>query len=233
MVQILGGVIAIRHGSRSHWSKENTALHCVRTHGSGISIEEVELVSRNVCSAYTYCLTILDALIIWHGRGALPVEREAATKYAATLAPEGVVPTEMEEGSDDDMFWIVMDDTGYANADYWKFRAQSQVSAPRLWNVAKDALQPVVPFSAADLQEDAVYMYDGVFELFVIVCEGARGRRQDIRLALAAAERVSAASAVTRTFPPPVHVLILPTRMPLDLRAGFRLMDLRDSVSLA
>ncbi|CAG7854544.1 SubName: Full=Related to glycinamide ribonucleotide transformylase {ECO:0000313/EMBL:CCA70449.1} [Serendipita indica DSM 11827] len=230
LVQILGGIIAIRHGARSRWSKENTALHCVRTHGSNcITIEEVELVSRNVCSAFTFCLSVLDAVIIWHGRGALLAEREAAKTYAGTLVSEGIVPTEMEEGRDDEMFWAMMDDAGYANADYWKFRDQSQLFVPRLWNIANDALHPVVPFSATDLREDAIYMYDGVFELFVIVCQGARGRRQDIRLALAAAESVAAASAVTRFFPPPVHVLILPTRIPLDLRAGFRLMDLRDS----
>jgi hypothetical protein len=46
MVQLLGGTIAIRHGSRSHWSSDNTALHCVRMHGSHfVVIEENELAS--------------------------------------------------------------------------------------------------------------------------------------------------------------------------------------------
>ncbi|KAG8832492.1 hypothetical protein FRC18_004928 [Serendipita sp. 400] len=44
LVQVLGGVIAIRHGSRSHWSLENTALHCIRAHGSHfIVIDQVEI----------------------------------------------------------------------------------------------------------------------------------------------------------------------------------------------
>lgn len=45
LVQVLGGTLAVRRGSRAHWSSENTALHCVRTYGSYFSvIEEVELV---------------------------------------------------------------------------------------------------------------------------------------------------------------------------------------------
>ncbi len=48
LVQLLGGTLAIRRGSRSHWSRENTALHCVRMHGSHfVVIEEIELVGLN------------------------------------------------------------------------------------------------------------------------------------------------------------------------------------------
>ena len=46
MMQVLGGSLAIRHGVRTHWSADNTALHCVRAHCSHyIVIEEVDLVS--------------------------------------------------------------------------------------------------------------------------------------------------------------------------------------------
>src|SRR5258706_12323753 len=45
MGQLLGGTGVIRHGSRAHWSAENTALYCVRMHGHHyVVIEEVELV---------------------------------------------------------------------------------------------------------------------------------------------------------------------------------------------
>jgi hypothetical protein len=254
MVQLLGGKIAIRHGSRSHWSPDNTALHCVRMHGSHfVVIEEHELVrpsfshgspkqlmritqtSRNICSAFSYCLAILDALFVWHGRGALPAERAAAQAYANAIASEGVEPLELEEGEEDDMFWVMLDEGGYANADYWRFRSQlppHMSPSPRLWVISKNALQPIIPFCASDLTKDTVLMYDGVFELFVIVGEDARGRRDDIRLAVAAAESVAVASAITRSFPPPMHVLIFPTRVPVDLRANFRGMDQREAVSV-
>lgn len=50
IISLLGGVVAIRQGSPSHWSAENTAMHCVRSaaHGSNVVINEVDLVSRCV-----------------------------------------------------------------------------------------------------------------------------------------------------------------------------------------
>lgn len=229
LVQLLGGTIAIRQGSRSHWSRDNTALHCVRMHGSHfVVVEEVEVASRSICSAFSYCLAILEAIFVWHGRGSLPTERSVAQDYAKSIANEGVEISELEEGEEDDLFWMMLDENGYANAGYWRFRSQlppHMIPSPRLWTVLQSALQPIIPFCAADLTKDSILMYDGVFELFVLVGEDARDRRADIRLAIAAAEGVAAASAVTRSFPPPVHVLIFPTRIPIDLRANFRGMD--------
>ncbi|PVG02391.1 hypothetical protein CPB86DRAFT_725416 [Serendipita vermifera] len=224
-VQLLGGTIVVRHGSRAHWSLENTALYCVRSHGSNlVVIEEVELASRNVCSAFSYCLAILDTLFVWHGKGSLPLEREAAESYSKLLARDAVETATLEEGAEDDMFWVMFDEGSYANADYWRFRPQTQLT-PRLWEISKGEIQSLLPFCALDFVEDKVLMYDGVFELFVLVGEQARGRRDEIRLAIAAAESVAAASALTRSFPPPVHILIFPTQIPIDLRASFRLMD--------
>jgi hypothetical protein len=188
-------------------------------------------LSRNISSAFTYCLAILDALIIWHGRGSTKAEKDTAAEYAKLIAMEGVAPVDMEEGVDDEMFWAMLDEDGYASADFWRFRSQSQIIAPRLWTVANNAIQPIVPFSAFDLERDKVLMYDGIFELFVIVGEAARGQRENIRLALAAVEALAASSAATRLFTPPVHVLIFPTLIPLDLRVNFRLMDNREAVS--
>lgn len=46
LISLLGGVIAIRQGSATHWSAENTAMHVVRsaTHGSNVVIRELDLV---------------------------------------------------------------------------------------------------------------------------------------------------------------------------------------------
>lgn len=189
-------------------------------------------MSRNISSAFTYCLAVLDALIIWRGRGSTKAEQDAALEYAKLIATEGVAPVEMEEGVEDDMFWAMLDEDEYASADFWRFKPQSQIIAPRLWAVSDGTIQPIVPFSAFDLERDKVLMYDGIFELFIIVGEAARGQRENIRLALAAVEALATASAMTRSFPPPVHVLIFPTRIPLDLRVNFRLMDHQETVSI-
>jgi hypothetical protein len=134
---------------------------------------------------------VLDALYIWHGKGSTMAERQAAASYAQDLlrGREGVEPTVLEEGSEDEMFWLMLGDGGYASADYWRFRPQSMVVTPRLWSVLpQGGLTTIQPFCADDLKPDGVYLFDGVFELFVIVGLMARGKRSQIRLALAAAE---------------------------------------------
>lgn len=47
LISLLGGVIAVRQGSSTLWSSENTAMHCVRSasHGSNVTIKEIDLVS--------------------------------------------------------------------------------------------------------------------------------------------------------------------------------------------
>lgn len=50
LISLLGGVIAIRQGTSTHWSSENTAMHCVRStaHGSSVIINEIDLVRPDV-----------------------------------------------------------------------------------------------------------------------------------------------------------------------------------------
>lgn len=58
MVQVLGGTVVIRHGSRAHWTTENTALYCVRMHGHHyVVIEEVELVRTSYITLF-FLLTV-------------------------------------------------------------------------------------------------------------------------------------------------------------------------------
>ena len=87
------------------------------------------------------------------------------------------------------MFWLILGEGGYASADYWRFRPQSMVVTSRLWSVKpQGGLAAIQPFCANDLKPDGVYLFDGVFELFVIVGVMARGKRSEIQLAVAAAE---------------------------------------------
>jgi hypothetical protein len=97
----------------------------------------------NLCSAFSYCLTLLGTCYVWHGKGSLPRERQAALGYARSLSAEGTHPVELveRESDDNEMFWMLLGDAvDYANADYWKWRPTSVTVLPRIWRV--DALSP-------------------------------------------------------------------------------------------
>ena len=68
------------------------------------------------------------------------MERTAALEYSKTLNPDGEKKMqEMEEGEEDEMFWLFLGEDDYAKADYWKWKKDSNsVSAfgdPRIWRV--------------------------------------------------------------------------------------------------
>ena len=70
------------------------------------------------------------------------------------------------------------------------------------------------------------------YEIFVLVGRDARDRRRDIRLGLTIAQEFSAHTAKTKPFEPPVHVLIFPSQIPLDLKAALRGLDEEAVVSV-
>ena len=92
---------------------------------------------QNLCSAFSYCFTILGSIYVWHGCGSLPAERKAALEYAQTLSPDPVSPIELVEGEtdDDEMFWMILGDDDFAKADYWRWRHSSSETDPLIWRV--------------------------------------------------------------------------------------------------
>lgn len=231
LVQLLGGTFTIRQGIRTHWSSENTAMHSVRMYNGLIFIEEHDLSATNMCSGFSYCFTILDMLYVWYGCGSRPQERDATVKYAQGLAAKGSTVVELAEGEsdDDDMFWMMLGDDDYAKADYWKWRRTAPEMVPRLWRVdadkGNDACQFIAPIEEMATFQNSVHIIDCFWEYFVLVGEQARSRRRDILLAMSIAQRLSNLVAPSRPFIPTVHVLILPSRLPLDLRLHFRGLD--------
>jgi len=205
-------------------------MHLVRAVGGSMFIDEYDLSAVNLCSAYSYVVTFLDTVYVWHGRGSMQDERTAALSYAQSFATaENLV--ELTEGiNDDDMFWLMLGQDEYAQADYWRWRPEmGSSSQPRLWRVdASNATHPLEVLrvwpNAEDLKS-SVFLVDGFWELFILVGEAARGKRTDILLALKVAQEVSAYNAPHRPFDPIVHVLVLPSRIPLDLRLAFRGFD--------
>ncbi|TFK54070.1 hypothetical protein OE88DRAFT_1675469 [Heliocybe sulcata] len=231
LVRVLGGRVTIRQGTREHWSSENTCMHLVRRNRGYIFIDEHDLSIRNLCSGFSYCLSILGTFYVWHGCGSLSQERQAAVDYARSLSgdPESVIELVEGESDDDEMFWMVLGDRDYAKADHWRWRASSAKTDPRIWRVdVSDGQEPIhlVPsFTAEEAVSSCVYIIDCIWEFFVLVGSEARGKREDIKLALSTVMEISNRVAASRPFTPAVHVVVMPTQLPLDLRLSFRDLD--------
>lgn len=134
-------------------------MHLVRSSFGVIFIDEHDLVSgkcfflsfvdiyllknvKNLCSGFSYCISVLGNVYVWHGRGSLSSERQAARKYAQDL---GTNIFEFSQGQDDDdeMFWMVLGDESFAQADYWKWRSSSPDIQPKIWLVDSSQTEPV------------------------------------------------------------------------------------------
>ncbi|KAH9895002.1 hypothetical protein C8Q73DRAFT_482882 [Cubamyces lactineus] len=132
-----------------------------------------------------------------------------------------------DESQADEMFWMILGEGDYAKADYWRWRVGAPTSLdPRAWIVdakqGAEAVKPIAAFPAPREFSDSVFLVDCVWELFVLVGSGARGRRLDIRLALSIAEALAQKASSERPFTPPVHALVFPTQIPNDLLLTFR-----------
>ncbi|KAJ3514326.1 hypothetical protein NLJ89_g2435 [Agrocybe chaxingu] len=225
LIEILGGTLAIRQGTRAHWTPENTTMHLVRSLNGLILIDELDLNVKNLCSAFSFCVTILDSVYVWHGRGSSAQERKSAFQYANALLDNKGTPIELVEGENDadEMFWMIMGDTEFAAADYWRWRKMSPHIDPFVWRVdIKNIGQPVTFFP--DLQQ-SVYIVHCIWELFIVVGKNVRSDRVTIRFALEVAMKMSTVEASCKPYDPTVHVLILPSQLPLDLQQGVRDLD--------
>ncbi|KAG7446222.1 uncharacterized protein BT62DRAFT_104514 [Guyanagaster necrorhizus] len=227
LLQVLENQLAIRQGTRAHWTAENTTMHVVRQSGDSILIDELDLSIRNLCSGFSYCVSVLETIYVWHGCGSLAKERQAATRYAKGLG-SNVVELSNGEGEDDAMFWMILGEDDYAQADYWKWRSSSPHIDPRIWHVKATRGEDAVLRISSFIQQSpktSVFVVDCVWELFVLVGQDARIQRQNIRLAISVAQSLAKRVADDRPYLPTVHVLILPSQIPLDLRLHFRDLD--------
>ncbi|KZT00473.1 uncharacterized protein LAESUDRAFT_732262 [Laetiporus sulphureus 93-53] len=230
-VIILGGQLVTRQGTRAHWSSENTTMHLIRNVNDVTFIDELELDIKNLCSGFSYCLSLLETFYVWHGCGSLEKERHAAREYAKSLAgsASSVIELIEAETDNDEMFWMILGDGEYAKADYWKWRSSAREIDPRVWSVdvlkGTETLSPVAHLADHSAVHELVHVIDCIWEFFVLVGSEARGKRKDIKLALTVAAKMSDMTALSRPFTPTVHVLILPSKIPADLRLSFRDLD--------
>uniref|UniRef100_D8QC06 Gelsolin-like domain-containing protein n=1 Tax=Schizophyllum commune (strain H4-8 / FGSC 9210) TaxID=578458 RepID=D8QC06_SCHCM len=216
LVEVLGGQLSTRQGSRTLWSSENTAMHVVRSYEGVVYIDELDFNVKNLCSGFSYCFSILNTQYVWHGRGSTAQEREAALQYAKILSggAEDAI-TRLTEGEDDqdEMFWAMLGDEAWASADYWQWRKEATNIDPRVWLVEDGA------------SKSSVFVVDCIWEYFVVVGHEARGKRKEIRQAVTVAMDLATLVASERPFHPTVHVLVLPSQLPLDLKLTFRGLD--------
>ncbi|CAL1707916.1 unnamed protein product [Somion occarium] len=226
---ILGGRLAVRQGTRAHWSSENTAMHVVRALYGVVYIDEVDLTVKNLCSAFAYCISLLGTVYVWYGRGATQPEREYALEYALSIAvsPDSIIELSEGENDEDEMFWMILGDREYARADYWQWRQSAPSRVPRMWRIVQQQpfAEKVTPTSVLPSFSDAVYIIDSVWEYFILIGSQARGKRSHIRLALSLANGLSDTTSLSKPFRPPVHVLIFPSQLPTDLRLALRGLD--------
>ncbi|KAG8936879.1 hypothetical protein FRC02_010741 [Tulasnella sp. 418] len=229
-VRILGGVMVTRQGPRELWSAENTSMHCVRELHGCIFIEQVELERRNLCSAYSYVASIIDTIYVFHGKGSTDVERGEAYLYAQSISSnDGANIVQFEEGSEDLMFSMSLGDDDYASADFWRFRKNVLDTSTWLYKVDtgdNPKVQWIQEVAAESIVPTGVYIVQAPMELYVVVGGEARSLRKDILHAMHAALAISHYLAPSLPFEPPVHALVLPSKVPIELRiAHFRYMD--------
>ncbi|KAF9066151.1 hypothetical protein BDP27DRAFT_1331038 [Rhodocollybia butyracea] len=223
MLWILGNKLAVRQGKRTHWSPDNTAMHVVRSKWDTIFIDEIELNVRNLCSGFSYCLTVLETVYVWYGCGSTLSERNAALVYGRSLS-QNVVELEESQSRDDEMFWMILGEDTFANANYWQWRSSAADITPRVWEISEQTVKPVNFLSMKDAPM-AVYLIDCIWEFFILVGSEARAQRQNIRTALHCASALAKRVCQQRPHDPPIHVVVLPSQMPLDLKMHFRELD--------
>ena len=77
-------------------------------------------------------------MYVWYGTGSLAIEREAALQYAKSICGDfQVVELTQGENDDNEMFWMLLGEASFADADYWRWRKSSapQDIQPSVWRV--------------------------------------------------------------------------------------------------
>ncbi|SNX81794.1 related to glycinamide ribonucleotide transformylase [Melanopsichium pennsylvanicum] len=260
LIAALSGTWAVsRQGSRKRFNDAATSLYRVRRALAPVkdaeerfAIQQVDLRTANLCSGDSFVFSVLSTLGVWHGRGSAAAVRAAAVRFAQALAKSGSSSVryvqniaEVEEGSEDSLFWNVFDKTeAYANAwSHCHGNLTNSDEACILDVELQDQNLHLTPFGmkgyygAHDLLLPTHSNKISILNLrdrdfYVLVGKDARGDRLKLACAIRAAEELALqlqtrlrsdfASLSTIVPRPAVHVLILPSKIPSEVRAASR-----------
>ena len=211
-------------------------MHLVRSIDGLIYIDELDLVRapsstvkaitkshkqdvKNLCSGFSYCFSLLGTFYTWYGHGTILEEKRAALEYAQSMAASSnVIELTEEEDDADEMFWMMLGEREYAQAEHWKWKPSTPGAIARIWALQRSSSQDVrLPTSNTNqclaltlaaqivlVQSIApgratVFIVDCIWEYFVVVDQEARENRRSIMLGLMVA---------TVMYLPPSHFLL-------------------------
>ncbi|CDU24089.1 related to glycinamide ribonucleotide transformylase [Sporisorium scitamineum] len=260
LIAALSGTWAVsRQGSRKRSDGATTSLYRVRRAVASapdqeqrFAIQQVESRASSLCSGDSFVSSAVSTIRVWHGRGSSASVRAAAVRFAQALAKSASAGArsaldivEVEEGTEDSLFWKVFDKRE-AYADAWSHR-HHELALSDDSNLLDVELQGrelrLLPWSdkgyygAHDLllptrsnKISILTLRDR--ELYVVVGKDARPDRLKLACAIRAAEeiakqlqdklRLSVSSIATVVPRPAVHVLVLPSKLPCEVRAASR-----------
>ncbi|KAJ9476688.1 Phosphoribosylglycinamide formyltransferase [Pseudozyma hubeiensis] len=247
-----GSWAVARKGSRKRFDAGAPSLYRVRRAVASalgqqglFSIQQVDLRTSSLCSGDSFVSTFG----VWHGRGASISVRAAAVRFAQALAKSvsrsASNIADIEEGGENSFFWKHFDQNeAYANAWSHRHRDVTTTDDASLLDVELQGRE-------LRLRSFGVQGYYGPHdlllptrsdkisilnlrdrELYVIVGKDARGDRLRLAGTIRAAEEMAAhlqatqrasASNISIVVPrPAVHVVVLPSKLPMEIRAASR-----------
>lgn len=251
LVEALGSVLVTREGSRRNFDAGATCMYLVRGQPGAHFIDQVDFVSNShgrrifltlsVCtklssslySAASAIVFMMNDVFVWHGIGATTDLRATASRYASQQQGKPAKFTEYEEGAEDELFWTCFE-RGIPSANAWHHRhvprLPPQERTSRFFTLSDGAgkqkhYTEQIPFSALDIKRDRIHILQLPMEIYVLIGPDARSQRHDISSAIETATTLSKAVARSRglfQMVPPIHVVVFPTLVPLEVRAAFR-----------
>ncbi|PRQ74277.1 hypothetical protein AAT19DRAFT_14630 [Rhodotorula toruloides] len=234
LAEAFAGQLTICKGPRDAFDHLAKRLFSVRSEDGVVYVEETDLSARSICSGFCSTFSTLGEVFAWLGEGSNELERQACCEFAESIA-DGRTVTILAEGEETALFWLEVGGTEYASAQYWRYRPHypGRVSVVYLDSTSRPnfALSP-----SLELSPMRVSIIDAApHEIWVVVPSSATERKDDIKLALDATERLSS-KWVQRGLPSrtPFHFLSFPSLIPRDLPFLSRQLDfapLNDSSS--
>ncbi|GJN92429.1 hypothetical protein Rhopal_005459-T1 [Rhodotorula paludigena] len=218
LAEAFAGQLTICKGKRDEFDHLAPRMFTMRESDGVVFVDEEDLTVRSLCSGYCTTFSSLGEVYAWLGEGSTDLERQACCEFAEAIA-DGRSVSVLAEGEETALFWHQMPDgTEHASANYWRARPHYPLRAT-LVRLDPSASPPFSLVQTSELSQSHVYLLDGGYaEHWVIVPEQAKGKKDDIRLALDTAAKLSSQWS-ERGFPSrtPYHVLAFPSLIPKDL----------------